>query len=729
MYSDLIDLSAPAHCFAIKDDCTVRNQIHSRFGKRASSIAQLYRKNKGTNNWKKLDDRVMKFHLFEDQLASFREMEEEITSLHNDLDEWRCAYSNLEEEKRKLAKEMKDAMDVLNEKVEQAESHNIQLMSYIDILEKKDGLVYKGKDISAAKNKKRTLNAFLSRAEIALWFGKSFGIEVQALKVKESNTGKVYNVEMKDDDTHKQDGPVDAEMSPDDMSKIEEILYLLDKFCVGDEFYHQLTMHENGLPRSYLIKQQRNNLDSLCHITATPGPLEGSQVSFESFLIDKISAFKQDNPDFNFENNSVKLKISGDGARMTRKSNYVLLTCALLDNKEEVMSAKGNHTLAVFNGPETYDNIKSSFSDMFSKINHFIDKGSITIDDQEQKLEFFIGGDYKFLLTVMGLKGATSLYACLWCKVHKNNRWETDKHFTCYNSPPMMRTLSEIKSSKGKKNDFSCIREPLLNIPLSHVIVDELHLLLRVMDILIDNIITEVVDWDKEENFEKRGKHTLTTGAHLKRLINEIRGCGVGFDVWEQKNPSDNKTTGKYDFTSLLGNDKKKLLILLPEKLPEVLRPETSKQVQDIWEDFRELYMGIIEWEPNECVESFWLKASNWITIFVSLRDKRLGYEKKRVTPYMHILVAHVPHFLLNYKSLKIFTGQGVEKNNDSARNVVLHKSNNYDCVGDVLRSEHRQWKLKHRERQSRTYTKRNTRYWDEDIYVARSNKKRRDNT
>lgn len=132
---------------------------------------------------------------------------------------------------------------------------------------------------------------------------------------------------------------------------------------------------------------------------------------------------------------------------------------------------------------------------------------------------------------------------------------------------------------------------------------------------------------------------------------------------------------------------KKNLLILLPEKLPEVLRPETSKQVQDIWEDFRELYMGIIEWEPNECVESFWLKASNWITIFVSLRDKRLGYEKKRVTPYMHILVAHVPHFLLNYKSLKIFTGRGVEKNNDSARNVVLHKSNNYDCVGDVLRS------------------------------------------
>ena len=72
---------------------------------------------------------------------------------------------------------MKDAMDVLKDKVEQAESHNIQLMSYIDIFEKKEGLVYKGKDISAETYSK----CFLSRAEIALWFGKSFGIEVQAL--------------------------------------------------------------------------------------------------------------------------------------------------------------------------------------------------------------------------------------------------------------------------------------------------------------------------------------------------------------------------------------------------------------------------------------------------------------------------------------------------------------------------------------------------------------------
>jgi hypothetical protein len=35
---------------------------------------------------------------------------------------------------------------------------------------------------------------------------------------------------------------------------------------------------------------------------------------------------------------------------------------------------------------------------------------------------------------------------------------------------------------------------PLLNIDLDHVVMDELHLLLRVMDILIKNLIMDAVE-------------------------------------------------------------------------------------------------------------------------------------------------------------------------------------------------------------------------------------------
>ena len=36
-----------------------------------------------------------------------------------------------------------------------------------------------------------------------------------------------------------------------------------------------------------------------------------------------------------------------------------------------------------------------------------------------------------------------------------------------------------------------------------------------------------------------------------------------------------------------------------------------------------------------------------------------------------------------------IFTVQGVEKNNDVARAIILRKSNKWDSAGDVLRQEH----------------------------------------
>lgn len=65
-------------------------------------------------------------------------------------------------------------------------------------------------------------------------------------------------------------------------------------------------------------------------------------------------------------------------------------------------------------------------------------------------------------------------------------------------------------------------------------------------------------------------------------------------------------------------------------------------------------------------------------------------------------------------------TGQGVEKNNDVARSIVLRKSNKWDSTGDVLRFESRQWLLKYRERQTREYEKRNMEYWDNEIKTKR---------
>lgn len=47
-----------------------------------------------------------------------------------------------------------------------------------------------------------------------------------------------------------------------DKTKIKEVLHILDRFCVSDASYHALTVLESGLPRSYMIKQCRGDINN-----------------------------------------------------------------------------------------------------------------------------------------------------------------------------------------------------------------------------------------------------------------------------------------------------------------------------------------------------------------------------------------------------------------------------------------------------------------------------------
>ena len=105
------------------------------------------------------------------------------------------------------------------------------------------------------------------------------------------------------------------------------------------------------------------------------------------------------------------------------------------------MSAKGNRTIGIVNGSEGYQTIKESFESLFKEINGLIATGKITVDDQDVETEFYLGGDYKFILLMLGLKGATSNYACTWCKIHKADRWKINNDYHSYNTPPLARTL------------------------------------------------------------------------------------------------------------------------------------------------------------------------------------------------------------------------------------------------------------------------------------------------
>ncbi|KAK2550890.1 hypothetical protein P5673_028411 [Acropora cervicornis] len=52
---------------------------------------------------------------------------------------------------------------------------------------------------------------------------------------------------------------------------------------------------------------------------------------------------------------------------------------------------------------------------------------TISIDGKEIKLKLFLHGDMKFLLMIMGMNSVTADYAYLWCKIFKEERWDTSK--------------------------------------------------------------------------------------------------------------------------------------------------------------------------------------------------------------------------------------------------------------------------------------------------------------
>ncbi len=78
------------------------------------------------------------------------------------------------------------------------------------------------------------------------------------------------------------------------------------------------------------------------------------------------------------------------------------------------------------------------------------------------------------------------------------------------------RTLEGIKkaqlpSSRPAKERCGVIRSPLLNIKLHHVVVDELHLLLRVSDVLIRNLILQMVIQERRSAADRHHKNIWTS--------------------------------------------------------------------------------------------------------------------------------------------------------------------------------------------------------------------------
>jgi hypothetical protein len=115
-------------------------------------------------------------------------------------------------------------------------------------------------------------------------------------------------------------------------------------------------------------------------------------------------------------------------------------------------------------------------------------ENGITVRDKKFDIEFYMGGDWNFLVMITGIDSATSTHACIWCKCPALKRYDSTQVWSITDSTHGARTIEESKTiARSMSKKYNLTFEPIFDtIPLTCVVVDNLQMFLRVTDTLID---------------------------------------------------------------------------------------------------------------------------------------------------------------------------------------------------------------------------------------------------
>ena len=152
-----------------------------------------------------------------------------------------------------------------------------------------------------------------------------------------------------------------------------------------------------------------------------------------------------------------------------------------MQNLNKANSKKNTFVVGFVEIKDSFENLKVCMETFKSDLEEL---QGLVWDKKKIKLVFF--GDYEFLSKLYGLSGAAGNFPCLWCVTSKS---QMKKGPSC----SKRRTLKMIQRShfrfktygKGIKKNVNryhnCLHQPLVSVPLEHVVPPYLHLLLGIV--------------------------------------------------------------------------------------------------------------------------------------------------------------------------------------------------------------------------------------------------------
>ena len=466
------------------------------------------------------------------------------------------------------------------------------------------------------------------------------------------------------------------ELTDNDIDDINMWVYLKDKFNISNEAWHELAMKCKDMPTKYKICKHIDKLNAKWNLKCTPGEAEGIQISFKESLEEQIKRLQKNG--VLDKDTTIKVKISGDGTNIGKRLKLENVTYTILNEKDAAMNEKGNYVLAIIKTTENYDNLKESLADLNDEMSNLKD---ITVNNHKYSIEYFLGGDWKFLACVCGLGAANQNFACIWCKCPRHERFDISKKWSLTDRSLGARDSQEI-GKYAKSKQYNCKTSPLFNfIPIDHVIIDTLHLFLRISDNLIELLIRELRRKDAIDKVS-----TFSNGfcrnryRHMAGYEKFVKDLGISFE-WKI-----NKDTKKLEYRDLTGPEKLSLFqhINFHSLLSDC---HDADKLQALWSNFMDIVGDLkLDYPTDDAISSIEDKIKKWFKKFLDL------YQAKDVTPYMHALYAHVPEFLKLYQNLACYTQQGMEKYNDTVSKDYFRSSNHrgVSAIKQIFLKKHR---------------------------------------
>eukprot|EP00474_Spongospora_subterranea_P005241 CRZ05699.1 hypothetical protein [Spongospora subterranea] len=206
------------------------------------------------------------------------------------------------------------------------------------------------------------------------------------------------------------------------------------------------------------------------------------------------------------------LRIGGDGRSIHRHSNNVLIVIALMDpaNPRRSHSQLFVHTLMLIDGVESHDLLMDAMS-VIDPWNQKLIADGFMYDGRQYKVNTILTGDMKFIQLIKGLQGATSVYSCPLCLKPKLPKMppkgpRPSGGFRCacdivdgadecphWNGSGVYRTQSHASELVNAGGDCWAHlghhkMAPLKSVEWTMIILDTLHGLLRISDVIFGSL-------------------------------------------------------------------------------------------------------------------------------------------------------------------------------------------------------------------------------------------------